>query len=124
MVIDICGADHHDNGQAEAEGIGELLRTHPPAISANSHSDNDYNVGICNEMIDNDSASYHQLGREAATSNNDTKAKGDLDGDLYQDHPVADHSVASAPIDLLPHFSWNDFDDNMKPVRYLKEIEN
>jgi len=48
---------------------------------------------IQNVMIDNCGASNHQSGREAATS--DSEAKGDLDGDLYQDHHVADHFVAS-----------------------------
>ncbi len=49
------------------------------------------------------------MGREAATSN--SEAKGDLDGDLYQDHPVADHFVASVVIDLLPCPMLNAFDD-------------
>jgi len=48
-----------------------------------------------------------------------------LDGDLYQDHYVAEHSVASVAIDLLPHLMWNDFnsaknDTQVKPIRTLK----
>jgi len=56
---------------------------------------------IQNVMIDDDGASNHQSGREAADS--------DLDGDLYQDHHVADHFVASAAVDLLPHHVLNEF---------------
>jgi len=67
------------------------------------------------------------LGREAATSN--SEAKGDLDGDLYQDHPVADHFVASVVIDLMPCPVLNEFDgtkdgDEVKPAGKIKEIGN
>jgi len=76
-----------------------------------SHSHITPNVG----MIANNGASKHQSGREAATS--DSEAKGDLDGDFYQDHPVADHFVASA--DLLPCPVLNE-SDNAKDVAQVK----
>ncbi len=44
-----------------------------------SHANADYNIDISDVMIDNDSTSNHQLGREAVKSDH---AKGDLDGDL------------------------------------------
>jgi len=58
-------------------------------------------------MINHDGTSNHPLAREAATS--DSKTKGDLDGNLYQDHPVADHFVASVTIDLFLHSVFNAF---------------
>ncbi len=83
----------------------------------------DYNVDIGDVMINNNSASTHQLGREAATSH------CNLDGDLYQNHPVTDHFVPSVAIDLLPFPVLNEFDgtkdgDEVKPAGKIKEIGN
>jgi len=52
------------------------------------------------ENSDNTEMTSNQSGREAATNISD-ETKGDLDGDLYQDHPVA-----SAAIDYLPNFAF------------------
>jgi len=63
--LNIFGADHHDNGQEEAEGIHELPKTClPPAANANGHCIDDSNIGIHKETIDNCSPSNNQLGRE------------------------------------------------------------
>ncbi len=57
----------------------------------------------------------NQLGREVAT-NISNKAKGDLDGDLYQDH-----SVASAAIAYLPNFSF--YTQNQVLTPSVNEVE-
>jgi len=49
---------------------------------------------------DDTETTSNQSGREAAT-NVSAETEGDLDGDLYQDHPVA-----SAAIDYLPNFAF------------------
>jgi len=75
--------------------------------TTHSHGNASSNIGIQNVMINHDGTSNHQLGREATTS--DRKNKGDLDGDLYQDHTGADHFVATVAIDLLLHSVFNAF---------------
>jgi len=100
--------DDHDDEDSEEPPSAVAS---PPATSktlrAMCQLSTFYNPDATAYLVDHHSVSSddtkttsNQLGREAATTISD-EAEGDLDGDLYQDHPVA-----SAAIDYLPNFAF------------------